>query len=135
MEHMTVGGLAETAGVNIETVRFYENKGLLPKPERTSGGHRVYEEADVERLCFIQRAKEVGFTLKEITVLRQLREAGDDRSCAGVMELTKRKIEEIDGKLTLLTEMRKTLTEFYDSCPEDDIGTCHVLGGLSESVE
>lgn len=71
---MTVSKLAKAAGVNLETVRFYERKRLLPKPDRTSGGHRLYSPDDIERLRFIQRAKFVGFTLREIAVLARLRD-------------------------------------------------------------
>jgi len=77
---MTVGELSKQAGVNLETVRFYEKQRLLPEPERTPGGHRLYTQDDVDRLSFIQRAKWVGFTLKEIRTLMRVREADPTES-------------------------------------------------------
>lgn len=127
---MTVSKLAKAAGVNLETVRFYERKRLLPKPERTGGGHRLYDQADVERLRFIQRAKFVGFTLKEIEVLARLREEDPTASCEDAMELARRKVTEIDAKLRDLREMRNALTNFIETCPENDLGHCEVMGGL-----
>lgn len=128
--HMTVSKLAKEAGVNLETVRFYERQRLLPKPDRTSGGHRLYDRPDVERLRFIQRAKSVGFTLKEIAVLTHLRDEDPQASCDDAMELARRKLAEIDAKLRDLKEMRKALTGFIESCPEKDIAHCHVMQGL-----
>jgi DNA-binding transcriptional MerR regulator len=131
---MTVGELSKRAGVNLETVRFYEKEKLLPEPERTSGGHRIYTEEDVERLEFIQRAKWVGFTLKEIRKLMRVREADPTGSCEDAMDLARAKVAEIDQKLSELGKMRTALQQFLDCCPEIDVGHCQVLKGL-ETVE
>lgn len=131
---MTVGELAKKSGVNLETVRFYEKQKLLPEPERTSGGHRLYGGEDVERLKFIQRAKWVGFTLKEIRTLMRVREASPTDSCEDAMELARHKIAEIDAKLEELHSMRDALQTFHDSCPSIDAGHCQVIQGL-QSVE
>jgi DNA-binding transcriptional MerR regulator len=131
---MTVGELAKRSGVNLETVRFYEKQRLMPKPERTSGGHRLYTQADVERLEFIQRAKWVGFTLKEIRTLMRVREADPHDSCGDAMDLARSKVSEIEDKLIELTKMRNALRKFLDSCPETDVGHCQVLAGIG-SVE
>ena len=127
---MTVGELAKRAGVNLETVRFYEKQRLMPKPERTSGGHRLYTQADVERLEFIQRAKWVGFTLKEIRTLMRVREADPADSCTDAMDLARSKVSEIEDKLAELTKMRNALRKFLDCCPETDVGHCQVLAGI-----
>jgi Hg(II)-responsive transcriptional regulator len=119
---MTVGELASQAGVNLETVRFYERQRVMPEPERTSGGHRIYTEDDLERLRFIQRAKSVGFTLKEIRTLSSLRDADPSESCDDVMELAHRKRAEVDAKLEELTQMRDLLSRFIGACPNDDLG-------------
>lgn len=128
---MTVSALAKKAGVNLETVRFYESQRLLPKPDRTPGGHRLYTDQDVQRLQFIQRAKAVGFTLKEIRVLARLREEEPTASCNDAMDLARRKVAEIDAKLRDLTDMRNALTSFITACPEHDLGHCEVMGGLA----
>lgn len=127
----SVSELAARTGVHLETVRFYERKGLLPEPDRTAGGHRKYTEDDAKRLEFILRAKDVGFTLKEIAVLVSLREADGQDSCAEVMELARRKIDEIDAKVRALHDMREALLHFYSCCPEIDIARCEVLKGIS----
>jgi len=129
---MTVSKLAKAAGINLETVRFYERKRLLPKPERTGGGHRLYETSDVERLRFIQRAKFVGFTLKEIAVLSRLRDETPDASCEEAMDLARGKVAEIDAKLRDLNEMRNALVSFIEACPEKDLGHCKVMQGLNQ---
>lgn len=132
---MTVGELAKQGGVNLETVRFYEKERLLPEPERTSGGHRLYTDADVERLQFIQRAKWVGFTLKEIRTLMRVREADPSDSCEDAMDLARTKLAQIEDKLSELNKIRATLQSFLKSCPETDVGHCHVLQGLEKVTE
>jgi len=128
---MTVSALASQAGLNLETVRFYEKQRLMPKPERTPGGHRLYTEQDVQRLKFIQRAKAVGFTLKEIRVLARLREEQPTASCDEAMDLARSKVSEIDQKLRDLADMRAALAGFIEACPEKDLGHCQVMGGLA----
>ncbi|MBK8207419.1 MAG: heavy metal-responsive transcriptional regulator [Planctomycetes bacterium] len=131
---MTVGALAKKAGINLETVRFYEKQKLLPDPERTSGGHRLYSDADVDRLRFIQSAKAVGFTLKEIRALARFREEDPGESCDDVMELGRRKLAEIEVKLRELQTIRKMLAGFIAACPEDDLGHCQVLAGIEKAT-
>lgn len=132
-ERMTVKKLAEAAGVHLETVRFYERKKLLPAPERTSGGHRVYTEGDVERLKFVNRCKEVGFTLKEISTLVRLRDADPDESCEEVMELARAKIRELDAKIATMTEMRDSLRDFHDNCSSSTVDCCGILTNLQKT--
>lgn len=131
---MTVGELAKRAGINLETVRFYEKQKLLPDPERTSGGHRLYTDADVDRLRFIQSAKTVGFTLKEIRALARFREEDPGASCDDVMELGRRKLAETEVKLRELQRIRKMLAGFIATCPENDLGHCQVLAGLEKAT-
>ncbi len=131
MTTMTVGKLAQTTGVNVETVRFYEREGLLPEPDRTSGGHRLYSDSDVQRLRFIQRAKDVGFTLKEINDLLFLR-ASDLATCGDVGDMARRKLAEIERKLALLSDMRNHLAALVEECPggERSAECCNILKDL-----
>ncbi len=131
MSTMTVGKLAKAAGVNIETVRFYERQQLMPKPERTAGGHRLFDDSDVARLRFIHRAKDVGFTLKEIHDLLFLRDS-EIATCEDVCEMAERKIEEIQRKIAMLTEMRDHLAALTNLCPggERSIECCNIIKGL-----
>lgn len=131
MTTMTVGKLAKTTGINIETVRFYEREGLMPKPERTAGGHRLFDDSDIQRLRFIQHAKDVGFTLKEIHDLLFLRDS-EIATCEDVCEMAKRKVAEIERKIEMLTEMRDHLAELTEICPGDQRSTdcCSIIKGL-----
>lgn len=135
MQTMTVSALAKAAGINLETVRFYEKQRLLPAPERTSGGHRLYTQSDVDRLKFIQRAKAVGFTLREIAVLARLREMDHSASCEDAMELARRKLAETEAKLKDLQLIAEALRGFIAACPDIDVGRCQVLAGLEKFGE
>lgn len=136
MNGMTVSKLAQAAGVHIETVRFYEREGLLPKPQRSSGGHRLYRDKDAERLRFIQRAKDVGFTLKEIHELLFLRDS-DIATCGDVGDVARRKLEEIEGKMALLGQMRDHLRALADACPGGSVNVsqCTILQDLCGECE
>ena len=130
---MSVGRLAKEVGLNIQTVRYYEREGLLPKPDRTSGGHRLYTEEDVARLQFIQGAKECGFTLREIRDLLQMRES-DLATCTDVRERAEAKLIETDRKLIELKKLRAHLKELIDNCPGGDAGVecCNIISDLEK---
>jgi MerR family Zn(II)-responsive transcriptional regulator of zntA len=136
MPTMTVGRLAQDAGINIETVRFYEREGLLPKPERSAGGHRLYCDDDVSRLRFIARCKDVGFTLKEIHELLYLR-ASDLATCGDVLELAEHKLDEIKRKIEMLGEMRDQLSELVSRCQGGNRGVecCNIIKGLESDAK
>jgi Hg(II)-responsive transcriptional regulator len=126
-----IGHLASRAGVGVDTVRFYEKRGLLAEPERTTSGYRTYDPATVVRLRFIVRAKELGFTLREIGALLALRGEGD--SCADVRELAARKIEEIDHRIQSLEQIRAALAHLASRCEERATpGDCALLEALQE---
>ncbi|MEE9312873.1 MAG: heavy metal-responsive transcriptional regulator [Planctomycetota bacterium] len=129
---ITVGKLADAAGINLETVRFYERENLLPKPERTAGGHRVYSADDIARLKFIQSAKFVGFTLKEIRTMVRVRDTEPDGDCEDAMELARLKLEEIEKRLQHLHSIRDSLHKFIHSCPGKGRGHCTVLNGIEK---
>ncbi|MHC4839418.1 MAG: heavy metal-responsive transcriptional regulator [Planctomycetota bacterium] len=129
---ITVGKLAKEAGINLETVRFYEREKLLPRPERTSGGHRIYTEDDIARLKFIQSAKFVGFTLKEIRTLMRVRETEPDGECEDAMDLARAKLDEIEKRIQHLHNMRESLHKFVHSCPDKGRGHCTVMNGIEK---
>jgi DNA-binding transcriptional MerR regulator len=97
MKSFTVGALANNAGVNVETVRYYEKIGLMPKPKRKESRYRVYDESDLARLKFIFRAKQLGFTLKEIKELLNLR-IESKATCGDIKKIAKYKIDDIEQK-------------------------------------
>ena len=106
MDGMTRGELAEKVDVNPETLRYYERKALIPKPRRSDGGFRLYDESYVDRLHFIKRAKELGFTLSEIKDLLELR-VGEDATCRDVRAQAERKLEEVETRIHDLKRIRE----------------------------
>ncbi len=110
--------LAAQAGVNVETLRFYERKGLLPAPPRTSGGYRQYSENDLRRLKFILTAKRHGFTLQEIKELLELR-ISSETTCDQVREIAQGKIALIDEKLRELKRIKKALQTLSQRCQSE----------------
>ena len=115
---LTVGRLARQAGVGVPTIRFYERRGLLPKPARRASGYRDYSPDTVRRVRFIRHAQELGFSLREVAELLSL--SMDPRSsCADVRVRTAEKIADIDAKLTSLGRMRAALGDLINSCPGD----------------
>jgi Hg(II)-responsive transcriptional regulator len=114
MEKLTIGKLANAAGVGIDTVRFYERAGLLKEPHRTAAGYRLYAGSDVARLRFIRRAKALGFSLEEIAELLRLNDGGGRRGA--VRALAAQRLAEIEQKLTELSRMRDTLRHLVHQC-------------------
>ncbi|UCE88598.1 MAG: heavy metal-responsive transcriptional regulator [Pseudomonadota bacterium] len=130
MKPLSIGQLAKAAGVSVETVRFYERKGLLPKPRRSASGYRQYSEESVRRLRFVQRAKDVGFTLGEIGELLALR-TEPNASCADVRARAATKIALIDEKLTALSRMKRALGQLAERCTgEGPVSGCPILDAL-----
>ena len=115
MLFLSIGQLAQRSGVGVETVRFYERKVLLEEPARKPSGYRQYETQTVSRLLFIRRAKELGFTLKEIKELLSLR-LDPATTCADVKQRAEAKIEDIEDKLRTLRRMKRALAKLTKSC-------------------
>lgn len=112
---MRIGEVAAQAGVNVQTLRYYERRGLLEEPERRPSGYRTYAPEAVRLVRFIKRAQDLGFTLKEVHELLRLRES-QPRSRAQVRELAEAKIRDIDEKTRHLRAIRKALTVLTESC-------------------
>lgn len=126
----TRGALAKAAGIKGETVRFYENRGLLAEPERNDAGYRLYSEEDVQKLRFIRRAKDLGFSLKEVAELLELR-VSPRGGCAGVREQAMEKIEQIEAKLRDLKRMKAGLVKLARACEErSPTGPCPIIESL-----
>ena len=117
MESLTIGQLAQRAGVGVETIRFYEREGLISEPPRRPSGYRDYPLETVTRIVFIRRAKNLGFTLKEINELLDLR-VRPRRNCAQVKQNADAKIADIDGKIASLRRMRRALKDLTKACEE-----------------
>ena len=133
MDGMTRGEVADKADVNPETLRYYEREELIPKPRRSDGGFRLYDEHYVDRLRFIQRAKELGFTLAEIKDLLDLR-VDDTATCRDVKAQAEDKLDEVEEKIRDLHRIRDALTRLAKACeggggPTSD---CPILDALTE---
>jgi MerR family copper efflux transcriptional regulator len=133
MRPLTIGKLANAAGVGIDTVRFYERAGLLNPPRRTASGYRLYAASDVARLCFIRRAKALGFSLEEIAELLCLNDGGGRRSA--VRALAGRRLAEIEQKLTELSRMRDTLRHLVHQCRGDGpLAGCPIIDAVVDGA-
>lgn len=115
MAMFTIGKVATQAGVGVETIRFYEREGLIEEPARRASGYRQYEPTVVDRIRFIRHAKALGFTLREIRELLELRFEPDSR-CDEVLELAEAKISDIDERIRKLRKMRRTLAGLTRDC-------------------
>ena len=132
MERLTISKVAKQAGVNLETIRYYENEGVLPKPPRTASGYRVFSEDTIQRLRFIKRAQELGFSLKEIKDLLELR-AKPGIGCADVRAKAQAKIADVDAKLRHLQAIRKALAQITATCSgRGPLSGCSILQALND---
>jgi MerR family mercuric resistance operon transcriptional regulator len=112
---MTIGKVAKSAGVSIDTVRYYEREGLIPPPRRKASGYRLYTDETIRRIQFIKNAQELGFSLKEIAELLALR-VESRKSCSEVMSITHQKIEEVTQKIESLEGIREVLIKLRGQC-------------------
>lgn len=124
---LTIGKLARAARVNIETIRYYQHRGLLPKPARPLGGIRRYPPDTLDRLLFVKRAQQLGFTLKEIGELFALGEG----SCRDTRLLAESKVTDIEQRLRDLKAMRATLNRLIRACRLGRAGRCPIIDTLS----
>jgi len=131
MQTMSIGQLAKSAQVGIDTVRFYEKHGLLPKPQRKESGYRQYNVDDARRLVFIRRAKALGFSLSDIGELLKLRGLAKDKSGSSVervRNVAKKKLQMVEEKITELERIRDVLKELVTACPgHGDADHCPIL--------
>src|SRR5437764_2920672 len=125
MENLRAGELARRGGVNLESIRFYERRGLLPRAARSANGYRAFSQEDVARLRFIKRAQELGFSLKEVAELLALR--GGARSCAQARTRAADKIADIDGKIRELRKIRAELLRLTKACEAKRRPGCPIL--------
>lgn len=129
---MTRTALARRVGVNGETIRFYESRGLLPKPLRTAAGYRQYGGHDAARLAFIKRSQELGFTLGEIKELLSLR-AAPKRSSRQVKELAESKVKEIAARIRDLRRVQNALRKISEECDGSATNDeCPILRALAQ---
>lgn len=127
---MTIGSAAKASGVSAKMIRHYESIGMIPKPKRTDGGYRVYDEKDVHALRFVRRARDLGFSMREIKKLIGLWK-NRSRSSSEVKKLAREHIEGLRAKIYELETMAVALQELADHCQGDDRPECPILDGLT----
>lgn len=128
--HFTIGALARRAGVGIDTIRYYEREQLLPPPQRRASGYRDYGPDVVERLRFIRRAKDLGFTLEEIRELLTL--SNDrERGVKSVKQRAEARLGEVEQRIRELQRMKRGLKQLIDACPgHGALEHCPILRAL-----
>ena len=129
-EGMTIGALSEGTGVNTETIRYYERIGLLSAPPRSAGGHRLYDQPHRQRLVFIRRARELGFSLDEIRALLGLG-SGHALTCGDVRALAQHHIAAIREKVRDLKRLERTLSDLAVQCAGETVPDCPILDALN----
>jgi MerR family mercuric resistance operon transcriptional regulator len=132
MEKLTRGKLAKSSGVHPETIRYYEQSGLIPVPARSESNYRLFDADSVERIHFIKRAQSVGFSLDEIRLLLSLKYA-EDSTCEPVRHLAQEKLIELDHKIHCLHAMKDLLKSLVEECPGGDkpADDCPILEHLT----
>jgi MerR family mercuric resistance operon transcriptional regulator len=126
---MKIGEAAAASGCHLETIRYYERVGLLAKAKRRSNGYREYRKEEVERLRFIARGRELGFSLEEIRTLLRLSER-KDMSCEEVDRLARQQLADVQSRIDELQRMARELKRTIESCVRQSCGECAILGAL-----
>ena len=125
----SIGQLSKQTGCKVETIRYYEKAGLLPAPPRTAGGHRLYDRGHAQRLGFIRRSRELGFSLDEIRALLRLADGGE-YNCGKVKVITLHHLESVKHKIRDLRKLQTTLTTISDACEGGIAPNCPIIEAL-----
>lgn len=131
---LSIGTLAKRTGTKVQTIRYYEQIGLMPEPGRTEGGQRRYGEGGLDRLAFIRHARQLGFSLEAIRELLELSDS-PERSCAEVDAVAQRQLREVEARITRLEALRAELRRMVAECDRDRVADCRVLEVLRDHEE
>ncbi|WP_417417182.1 MerR family transcriptional regulator [Hoeflea sp.] len=124
-----IGALSRETTVNIETIRYYERIGIMPKPDRTDGGNRQYNHDQLKRLFFIKRCRELGFSIEEIRALLQMVDRADF-TCGEVHSMTVDHLATVKKKLSDLRRLEKSLRSMAAECGKGDVPACPIIDTL-----
>jgi DNA-binding transcriptional MerR regulator len=129
-EKLTIGKLGSATGTKVETIRYYEQIGLLPAPARSAGNYRTYEGEHLRRLSFIRRARDLGFSIDQV---RELMELADrrDQSCTAVDAIANQHRDVITRKIADLTALAGELDALIDSCSRNTVADCRIIEALA----
>jgi len=127
-----IGQMSRQTGVNIETIRYYERIGIMPKPDRTASGNRQYNHDQLKRLFFVRRARNLGFSIQEIRALLEMVDRRDF-SCSEVHDLTIEHRASVREKITHLKKLEKALSKMAEECSKGDVPDCPILDTLFDA--
>lgn len=130
---LTIGAVSRRTDCNVETIRYYERIGLLPRPPRSAGGQRAYDAPHVRRLRFIRRGRELGFTLAQVRQLLAL--VDRDATCAEVRVITLAHLGEVRGKIADLRRLERVLADTARRCRGGRVPDCPVIEALSAELD
>lgn len=131
---LTIGTLAKKTGTKVQTIRYYEEIGLMPEPGRTAGGQRRYGEAELDRLAFVRHARQLGFPLEAIRELLQLSDE-PDRPCHEADEIARRQLKQVEQRMARLEALRTELKRMVKECGGGNTARCRVLEILRDHSE
>ena len=129
---ITIGALSKRTGVHVETIRYYERIGILPKPDRSPGGQRLYPEQYRWRLAFVRRARDLGFSLDDVRALLQLT-GGQPMACAKVKGITEKHVADIRQKIKDLNQLERMLSAMVTQCKGEEASDCPILATLAST--
>ena len=130
-DEFSIGVLSERSGVNIETIRYYEKIGVMPKPARSAGGYRVYGNDHARRLHFVRRGRELGFSLDELRGLLRLVD-GHSYTCREVHDLTIEHLKDIRQKIADLRRLERAMSDMAAQCTGNQVPECPIIDALFE---
>lgn len=128
---LSIGGLSQRTGCNIETIRYYEREKILPEPPRSTGGHRIYDQDHLKRLTFIRRSRQLGFSLDEVRGMLNLIDGGD-YTCAEVKKITLDHHTDIRSRIADLQKMARVLKDLASRCDDGSVPECAIIEALFE---
>ncbi len=131
MATLTIGALSTKIGCKVQTIRYYEDIGLLPPPERSSGNHRLYGPSHEKRLAFIRHSRELGFSIDQIRSLLSLSD-NHDQSCATIDGIARKRLADVDRHIARLGRLRTELQTMIAQCDGNQVGSCHIIEVLAD---
>lgn len=131
MRNVAIGEAARVSGVKVPTIRYYEQIGILPAPERTDSQRRLYDPTDLRRLAFIRHARELGFDLEAIRTLLSLQD-DPDRSCGAADEIARARLAEVEQRIANLMSLKTELERMLAMCAEGRAADCRVIETLAD---
>ncbi len=131
---LSIGTLAKRTGTKVQTIRYYEQIGLMPEPGRTDGGQRRYGDVELDRLSFIRHSRQLGFSLQAIRELLDLSDS-PERSCAQVDAVAQKQLREVEARIARLEALRVELQRMIRECHADRVANCRILEVLRDHEE